>query len=239
MMNFEEFYILGEPIDTEIGRIKFIKIKDYPQYFMDLKTIGMTKLEIIHRYSELNKDGRLDEWIGEIKRLSLFELSTSLPELRQAYFNIFLKVLDSEEKIGLIDEDNFEDYRKLIMKMNFVKEENINPNPEIQRAIERSKRLKAKNQEKLTFADMCSSIVVNSGKSYDDIGNWTIYQFYMTFYRIGQFKNFDTTSLFATVPTEKPVDIESWSKHIDLYEEENHFISESQFKKNTGSVFGE
>lgn len=239
MKDIEEFYILGLPIETEIGKAEFIRLKDYPNYFADLQIIGMSKLEILHRYSELNKNGELNELLEELNKLDLFTISFSLEEIRQAYIDIFSKVFGNEKVLEKIDGKNFNSYRQTIMKMNCVQEEEINPNPEIQRAIDRSKRVKAQGQGKLTFADMCSSIVAHSGVTYEDMQNWTIYQFHMTFQRIGQMKNYDTTTLFATVPTEKPVNIESWSKHIDLFEKEEHFVTDSQFKKSTGSVFTE
>lgn len=237
MMNHKDFYVLGLPIDTEIGQVHFLKVKDYPDYFLDLQSIGMSRLEIIHRYSEINKDGSLDELIEDMKGLDLFDIAFGLPELKEAYLKVFAKVFDKESTILAINRDNFNFYRKLIMDMNCVKEEEINPNPEIQRAIERSRRVKSQNQDKLTFADMCSSIVGYNGLTYVGLWDFTIYQFYMTFNRISQIKNYDTSTLFASV-SEK-AKIESWSKHIDLFEEEQHFMTEDQFNKNTGSMFND
>lgn len=236
MKNIQDFYILGLPIETDLGKVDFIKIRDYPEFFVDLQIIGWSKYEIIYKYSELNKDGSLDELLKELNKLNLYEIVLGLPELYQAYFNVFSKVFQNEEAMTLIDEKNFDFYRELIMKMNCVTEEEYSPNPEIQHAIERSKRVKAQERGKLTFSDMCSSIVAGSNISYHELLDLTVYQFYMTFYRIAQFKNYDTSTLFATVSTEK-IDIESWSKHIDLYEKESHFITEDQFKRNTGSLF--
>ncbi len=235
MQNIEEFYILGLPIQTDIGDAHFIKIKDYPDYFAELQAVGMSRLEIIHRYKELNKNGEMDEILNELEKSDLYDMSVGLPDLRLAYYKVFSKVFGDDEVVSKINKENFEFYRNLVMRMNYVKEEEINPNPEIQRAIERSRRVKQQNQEKMTFSDICSSIVVQSSNTYNDILEMTIPQFFTTYYRIGQFKNYDTSTLFATVA--EKVDIESWSKHIDLFQEENHFISESEFKNKTGSVF--
>jgi hypothetical protein len=43
MMDIKEFYILGLPIETEIGKCHFLKVKEYPDYFMDLQIVSMTK----------------------------------------------------------------------------------------------------------------------------------------------------------------------------------------------------
>jgi hypothetical protein len=236
MINAKEFYIVGDPVETPIGECDFIKVRDYPNYFMDLQVISWSKSQIYYKYSQLNKDGSLNEFLEELNKLNLYQSVINIPELQQAYLNIFIKVFNDEEIVKQIDESNFEDYRKLVMDMNCLKEEKVNPNPEIQRAIERSRRVKSQDGEPLEFSDIASSIVAFSGKSYKDLGDMTIYQFYMTYHRIAQFKNYDTSTLFATVSADK-VNIESWSKHIDLFAEEKHFVSEQEFKKNTGSVF--
>lgn len=234
MINIKDFYTTGLPIDTEIGKCEFLKVKDYPDLFMDLQTIGMSKLQIIHKHMEINKDGSITEFINELNKHSLYEIMISIPQLTQAYYKVFIKVFGDEETVGDIHEKNFDNIRNLIMDMNCIKEEKINPNPEIQRAIERSRRVKALDGEKLTFADMSSSIVAYSGKSYNDLNEMTIYQFHMTYHRIAQIKNYDTSTLFATVSADN-INIESWSKHIDLFAEEKHAMSENEFKRNIGS----
>lgn len=239
MINLKEFYIIGEPIDTPIGQCEFIRVKDYPSYFMDLQIVSWTKDQIYYKYSQLNKDGSLNEFLDELKKISLYETIVSIPEIKQAYLNVLVKVFGDEEIINQITEENFNDYRKLVLDMNCLKEEKVNPNPEIQAAIERSRRVKQRENEPLEFADIASSIVAASGGiGYKDLGDMTIYQFYMTYHRIAQIKNYDTSTLFATVSSEK-INIESWSKHIDLFEEEKHAISHDEFKKTTGSAFDE
>lgn len=236
MKDIPEFYILGLPIETEIGLVDFIKVKEYPDYYQELYLFSMSKEELIYRLSEVNKNGSLNELIELIKPLSLFQISTMLPDLANAYYKIFTRVFNSEDSLSKINESNFDYYRKLIMRMNVLKEEKINPNPEIQRAIERSKRLKAAEGDRITFADIVSSVVGYNGLSYKDINEFTLYQLYMTYYRIANIKNYDTSTLFATVSAEK-INIESWSKHIDLFEEEQHAFTVEQFDKKVKSVF--
>lgn len=236
MLNLKEFYITGIPVDTDIGKAHFIKVRDYPDIFMDLQIVAMSKLEIIYKYSEINKDGSLDRLLEELKKLDLYDITTGLPELKEAYYNVFSLVYKDDKAVAKIGRHNFETHRQTVMDMNCIQEEEINPNPEIQRHLERSKRVKAQEAGKLTFADMCSSIVVNGGKTYEDLLDYTIYQFYMTFYRISQFKSYDASTLFATVPTDKKVEIESWSKHIDLYAKESHVIDGDRFKREANDI---
>lgn len=237
-MDINEFYILGLPIQTEIGECHFLKVKEYPDYFMDLQVISMTKDQIIQKYTELNKGNILDDLIIEMKNLPLFEIVIGIPELQQSYFKLLNKVFTNEESLYNINQLNFDYFRKLIMTMNCMKEEKINPNPEIQRAIERSRRVKQQDGGKVEFADIVTSVVGFNGLTYNDINDFTMYQLYMTYYRINQFKNYDTSTLFATVSSEK-INIESWSKHINMFEEEKHFITQEEFQKSTGSVFNE
>ncbi|MED3562250.1 hypothetical protein [Bacillus xiapuensis] len=236
MMDFKDFYILGLPIKTNIGQCYFLKVKEYPDYFADLQIIAMTKEQIIYKYGELNKNGSLDEFINELKKLTLFEIALGIPELRESYCKLFDKAFNKKEVLFNIKVEEFTYYRSLIMAMNCLKEETINPNPEIQRAIERSRRVKQQDGENTSFADIVTSIVGYNGLSYNDINEFTIYQMYMTYYRIAQIKSYDTSTLFATVA--EKVQIDSWSKHIDLFEEEKHYVTKEDFKEKSNSLFG-
>lgn len=225
--DIREFYILGLPIQTEIGDCHFITVADYPNYFVDLQIISMTKDHIIQRYSKANKNGEYDELISNLRELSFFQIMVGIPDMFKAYSRIFDKVFNIQEAINRIkSEEEFNYYRSLIMKMSCIKEEKINPNPEIQAAIERSRRVKAQDAEKLEFADMVTSIASLGGFSYGEINDLTLFQMHMTYYRFAQIKSYDTSTLFATVSGE--VDIENWSKHIDLFEEEKHGIEMSR-----------
>ncbi|WP_235879434.1 hypothetical protein [Robertmurraya siralis] len=238
MKNMREFYILGLPIETDIGECSFLLVKEYPDYFMDLQVLSLSKTQIIYKYSEINKDGSLNELINELNNSSLFEIAMGIPDITHAYIRMFNKSFNSREVINSLNEKNFNYYRKLIMEINCMKEEEVNPNPEIQRAIERSKRVKARESEKLEFADIISSVVGYNGLSYMDINEFTIYQLYMTYYRISYIKNYDTSTLFATVSADK-INIESWSKHINLFEDDKNAMSYGEFKKSIASAVSE
>lgn len=236
MMDIPEFYILGLPIETELGNFNFLLVKEYPDYFIDLQVVSMSKLQIIYKYMELNKDGSLNGFLNQLNNLSLFEIVFAIPELTESYVKVIDKMVDSDSNpLEKLNSENFNYYRKLILTMNCIKEEVINPNPEIQRAIERSKRVKAQDGEPLEFSDLVSSVVGFNGLSYKDINEFTIFQLYHTFYRIAQIKNFDVSCLFATVSTEK-IKIDSWSKHINLFEEENHAIEKDKFEKQANGL---
>lgn len=231
MKNIEEFYILGLPIETEIGMANFIKIKDYPEYRTHLSVLSLTKNHIL-----VNSENQSKEFIDRLNEMSMFELIISIPEVSNYYAGLFIKVFDTEECLLKITNDNFDYYRNLLMKMHCVQEEKINPNPEIQRWIEKSKRLK-QSGDPIDFTDMVTSIVGHNGLTYLDISEMTLYQLISTFKRITKIKNYDTSTLFATVST-KEINIESWFAHIDLFEEEEHGISREEFNNQSNSLFG-
>lgn len=235
MLNLEAFYETGLPIKTEIGTAHFLKVKDYPNYFFELQNVSMSKLEILNSFHKLNKDGSLDDSIQRFEGMTLFELAFTLPEYQESYQKIFAKVFRDENILYAINKNNFETYRKLIMNMNAQIEEEVNPNPEIQAAIERSKRVKSsKNNSKQTFASMLSSIVAH-GTSYKEALELTIYQFYSQFRRIALIKDYETSILFATVSGETDK-IPNWSEDINLLEPESHFMSQAEFGKTSSAI---
>ncbi|MGG3628287.1 hypothetical protein ABES28_08590 [Bacillus licheniformis] len=226
----QDLFILGIPVDTPIGKCHFLKMKDYNEYAAYLDLIKMSKNEIVYRYSQLNKSGELNNLIEEMKKLPLFDIVNQLPNFNEAYSEVFKKVFQNDTVFELIDRNNFNSIRKLFLEMHCLKEEKISPNPEVQRRIEQSKRLKQQEQEPLEVYDMISSIATFAGISYKEIAEMTLYQMYMTFYRISCFKDYDTAILFATVSPEAGKNIKHWSSHVDLFEEESHALSDEQVK---------
>lgn len=233
MQNYKEFFILGLPIDVEnIGKAHFIKIKELPQFYLYQNVLTINKDKIIQMYKNQNMDEEAIDYF--INQMSLYQWMMHFPEFKELYSQLF-KFVFKEDVFDKVNEDNFDYLRQLIMDMNCVKEEKVNPNPEIQKWIDKSKKFK-QNNEILTFEDIVTSVAVGTGYTYSYINNMTIYQFNLTFQRIGAFKGYDTSTLFATVSTEK-INIESWCKNIDLFEEEKYGITRSEFNKLKKSVF--
>jgi len=233
MKNIPDFYILGLPVDTPIGQCSFIKVKEYPDLIEFLNYIQLSRQHFINTLKEQHTDV---EELKIIENISLFQLVSETANLKAVYQIVFSFVFNDEEIFNNITEELFNDYRSLILKMNGMKEEYINPNPEIQKWIDKSKKFKAGNQEPFFFEDMVSSVVGYNGLSYSDINEMTIYQLTITFQRIAKIKNYDTSTLFSTVATEK-MSIEQWCGHIDLFKEENHGISKDEFDDKSGSLF--
>lgn len=237
MRNKKEDYITGRPIKTEWGTVRFLKIYEYLDHSDAITLITLNNLHIYYRYKQLfknEKDPNVLSAVEELKELSLYEIVMGLDVFYHAYEEIYRLILDHEDNdvddsLASIfsDEKSFMDFRQLFMDMNMLKEEAVSPNPEIQKAIERSIRVKMKTKEKQTISDILSSIVVGTGIDYETINNWTVLQVYATYYRLDQFKSYDATTLFATVAED--VSIEHWGKHIDLYKTDSHAIEKDKF----------
>ena len=188
--------------------------------------------------SREKKNPETKSFIEYINGLSLYDIAQAMPDIGDAYKRIFSSAFFNGGH-ELINAGTFPKMRELILLMNCMKEEKINPNPEIQAALERSKRVKSRdNGEELKFGDLVSSVAMMGGYTYQQINDFTIYQLYMSFHRIANFKNYDASTLFATVPGSK-VKIDSWSKHINQFEEEKHYVTQDEFSRNTGSMFND
>ncbi|CAL8901891.1 hypothetical protein NSQ30_10920 [Bacillus sp. FSL R7-0651] len=229
-----DYLITGQPIKTPYGECSFIKIKDYPQFQNHLALFKMSKKEIIYNYSkkENNQYGELDELIAELKKMTLFEITGELENFKEAYESIF-NYMFGKNILENISEDDFNEIRNLILKMCVLKEEKISSNPEIQRANERSQRVKQADSGNVELADIIDSVAIGANTPIHVINEGSMYQLYRLYYRIAQFKNYETTTLFATVSPEAGKNIESWSKSIDLFEEEKHYMSRESFFNST------
>jgi len=229
MIDILDFYILGNPIETEIGECRFLTVKEYPTFLSDLQLMSMSKNEIIYNMYKVDKTGVNQEVLSKLEKLSLFEIVLTIPELLNAYSKLFTEVFDNKEILHLINENNFSYFRNLIMKMNAQTEEYINPNPEIQYHLERSKRVKSQTGEYITFGDVVVSVAVGAKMTFRELNDWTIYQLYMAYQSIGNYKKYDTSTLFATV--DPKAKIESWAKHIDLFKVDDHSMTMEEFKQ--------
>ncbi len=47
MNELKDFFFLGKPIQTEIGEIDFIRLKDYPLYTKELSMLRMNKKKVL------------------------------------------------------------------------------------------------------------------------------------------------------------------------------------------------
>lgn len=234
--DIEEIYISGDAIRTDIGDCYFIKVNEYWKYLELLGVLTLDKNRIIAGIYNQDKKGEYTDYIELAKELSLYEIVASIEQYVEIYQELFSRLFRDKSVWGRVNKDNFDYFRELVMKMNGIPEEETSPNPEIQQWIDREKRFKQEGGN-INFTDIVSSVVVGTGASYQQVNDYTLFQLYMTFKRITQFKAYDTSTLFSTVASDS-VDIESWAKNIPVVDREKLGISKDEFDKTFANMFG-
>ncbi|ATO29020.1 hypothetical protein RA13_14235 [Bacillus atrophaeus] len=236
MNEFKDFFFLGKPINTEIGELDFIRLKEYPDYISALNMMKMSKKEIIREHSKFNEDGSLDALIIELKKRSLFDIVHSLlPEFSEAYFKVLSRVVKDTESLQTIDKKIFNNIRKLILDMHCLTEDKIIDNAELQEFHDISKTLKQQDSQN-DLKDIASCVAAFNGYTYEEISEMTMYQLYLSYYRMSEVMNYNTSTLFATVSPD--VKVGDWSNHVDLYKEETYHL-DSKEAKNIEKLFGD
>lgn len=245
-MDEKEFYIFGLPVQTEFGEVRFLTYLEYLQNLAELSAMSQNVLHIYYQYRDLYIKAKLsqeekeqtEKFLEELKEQTLFDIVMSSEGYKESYKKIFNLVIDNEEIVAMImkHEELFMNFRKLVLDMNMLNESLVSPNEEIQKGIERSRRVKiAANKDKQTFGDIVSSITVGSGILPKDVASMTVLQVYSIYYRISKFQNYSASTLFATVA--EKVEIESWSAHVNMWEQESDSMEKSEFDKKFGGMF--
>ena len=237
-----EFYITGKPIKTDFGDVRFLSYDEYLENIQYLNVMSFNTLHIYYQYRKMFADEAIDEELEKslevLKHERLIDIVLSREDIRDAYEKIFELVLDKDIIPQIFEDENlFKLYRELVLDMQIIAESEVNPNPEIQEYIDASKEIKQQESEKQSFGDILSSIVVGAGLTYKEVLEMTVFQVYSTFHRISRMKAYDTSTLFATVPSDKKTEIESWAKHVNLFENEKAGMKMTEFNKKYGKLF--
>jgi len=242
----KNMFIFGEPIETRFGIIRYLTYKEYLKYLPYLSLISQNTLHLYYQFKRIYKekgilnDEKTKTALEQMKKSSLYEIIITREEMLGAYILVAQLVLDLNEEINLEKifgtEEDFMFFRKLIMDMNVLTEEEVSPNEEIQNAIERSRRVKQKETEQQSFVDMVTSIVASTNHSFEEVCKMTVFQVYATYARIGAIYNYHASTLFATVA--EKVKVESWNKHIDLFAQESDVLTKDEFDNKFGSILG-
>src|SRR5690606_3978759 len=160
-------------------------------------------LHLYYQYKKANidKNPEVDKILGELKNDSLYNIVKDNSTFANAYFTIFKLAIDDIEVIEKIfdDEKLFMSYRQLILDMQMMVEEQVSPNEEIQKSLERSRRVKQQEAEKTAFSDIVSAVVAGTSNSFKDVTEMTVLQVYAVYYRMSAIFEYSTTTLFATV----------------------------------------
>jgi len=236
-----DFFIFGEPIETIFGKTRFLTYREYLTRQSQLSLMSMNSLHIYYYFRDADKNITKDELeeLQKLKEIPLLQIVMDISQFKSTYEDIFKTLIDFKENTSVneifADNDVFMQMRKLILDMNVTIESEVSPNEEIQKAIERSRRVKQTESEKQSFVDIVTSIIASTSNSFEDVCNMNVMQVYAIYARIGAIFNYQTSTLFSTVA--EKVNIELWNKHIDLFEQKSDTLSENEFKSQFGGLF--
>lgn len=221
----KDLFIIGLNLKTDYGIIRPIKVKEYASMAMDLQMIKSEDWEIKSLVKKFAKDTPIkDKVYDKIDNNSLIEcIQENVYGLRDRYNNIFKKiVIDFDEKKFLYQfssQQEFDDFRKLILKFNQIPYIEWNPNPELRYFQRLELFFKKNNSKSIDFNAMYSSLMY-VGHSPHNINDYTLSQFYSLFKRIELFKGYDTSTLYKTVDSSGKTEIVEWYQSTDDVGEE-------------------
>lgn len=236
-------FILGKPVELPFGRLRFLTVEEYMDMEVELQLISMNTLHIYYAQKKLlaNKLKRKEMIEFEkTKELPLYQLVLYNDYFLHTYLSIFDKLIEFNEGFNLNhlfeSEEVFMEVRSIIMMMNFLREEKVYKNEELQKNHEEGNKVRVNSSNNITLEDIITAVVASTSNTYEDIDNMTVYQLNALYLRITAIKDYETSTLFATVSSEAK--IEHWTKHIDLFEsKDNSSIKLSEFKNKLSEAF--
>lgn len=238
MENARELYCLGhsDGIDTRVGKIHFIKVKEYALFSKHVSFLLLEKRDIEDYIKALIQgDSRFESLYTFTENSDLLTiikaLKESMPGIYEGYKKLFEFCFKKDILEEIEDNEEFVRYIDIIKKINCVSHKKANPNPEIARFEEMKREYEEKKRGRVTFDSIYYSIWLAVGERPDEM---TLYDFYSLFSRIGQFKNYDSTILFKTVTNE--VNVEPWAKHIDILEDSEKKTTLKEFSEKANSI---
>lgn len=234
MQNIKDFYILGQPLETKLGKIRFLKVEEYPLISKYTSYLNLEKCDVLLFLREF-EDKFPPNTLKSFEDLSFVELIHALEdviELGKMIREFFILLFGSNVFDLILTDDEYDEYRELIMKMNCINYEKKSSNPEIE-YYNRLKRMykSKKGGDDLTFESIYTSVWFALGHEPKEL---TIYQLYSMFHRVAQFETHHTTVLYSTVA--EKVKIEPWYKHISISDDKEQVTFE-EFSKNANDLF--
>ncbi len=248
------FYIYGRPLETDIGTLHFITVGEWYDFVLEgyLSVLTMEKCDVENQLKSIvHLDSGVQIVLDVLKFCDFFTFIKNIGEsvnnetdIENTYLHA-LGLVDLYQKMRemfefcfkedvfhkITSQEEFDSYRGLIMDINCITHEKPNPNPEIERFNQMKRLLQQHKGDDVTFDSMYTSVGLALGKDPD---NMTMYKFYKYFERLMQFKNYDTSVLFATVSDK--VKVEPWYKKVEYKEDTQITISEEQLKNKSVSI---
>lgn len=243
-------HIFQKPKAVEsIGEVYPVLMKDYDK-FMDKVNV------ILLNYAHFNVDD-IAKALGiqkeEIKLLDLVILTAIQSDTTELTYNnmcdifsivlrknILYKIIDdsflffySEESNGIIDRNNYDEIRKVIMEQNLLFEPKVYKSAITQQWAEKVLKARAKNSVNITTEDMITTVAVLSGKHYWDLENYSYYQLKAEFDRISKIKDYDTTAIMLGNPYATDIKLGHYAENMNMFKNpyDDVFKEKSEMKK--------
>lgn len=226
-----ELFFLGNKVKhtTSVGEIRFLTIEEFLNVQGEIQLLVMNGLHMYYAFTKNIKEKSKRKAFWFLRDTDLFDIVTLtgekgefiFEEFFMSYVKIYELLFDSDTVLKIMtDKKTFHEIRDAFMKMQVLKEERVTKYAMTQKAFERRKKMIAEQMgdKAPRMADIASAIVVGTGVSYEEIANYTVYQLYLTYYRVSRFKEYDTTVLYSTVAPK--VDVIAWAEHVDMYKED-------------------
>lgn len=229
----KEYFVQMKNFETEIGTLHFITVEEYLDFIMSYGTfVQLDKIDLISNLNDLYQDFPELELLlyhakkEETELFDIIMLSKSFNMgLYEGYRQMFEHLFHEDVFHLITTSEEFEYYMDLIKETNSFNNEKPNPNPEIERRNKLRRFLEQSKGNDITFEAMYTSVWLAIKQDPNEL-TWLLFE--KLFQRFGQFKNFDTTTLFATVSAESK--IEPWYKNLNI-EKEKQYIDESEIIK--------
>ena len=242
-------YILEKRIRTGIGYFYPITVGEHDIFEEVAGVASLDRVSLINHFESLTQDNsQFQPFLDVAKELDMFHFirfcgipeyeGSFLSALNKQYVDLikFCTRCNNDIVFELIETDEeFQEYINLIREMNGIPYEETSPNPEVERRNQLARKLASMKNENIDFESMFTSVCIGLKKLPSEVNGISLYSFYKLFGRIGQFKNYDTSVIFATVSTEAK--IEPWYKS-DVVSKKENYITEEQLNraKNLGEL---
>lgn len=227
--------ILGKPEDViGLGNVYPVTLNDFEEFccyswilkynkkHTDKKNINkfsefdsilfgrITKEKSLKKMSDMEEFKLKIECLKELLKIVLKNNKVNfVPEK-----NIFEVKNEDSNIIGVLCAENYELFKKIVMRQNIIFEEKVYSNPIVEQAMKDAREVKERGSGKITIDSIVSTISSVEGKHYWDLSKYSYYQILMNYTRIKKIKESETTIIYASNGAK--VSIVDFSEDVDL-----------------------
>lgn len=119
---------------------------------------------------------------------------------------------------NIINSDNYDTVREIILKQNILFEPKVFKNKLVQQWAEKVLEARRKNGVKITMEDMITTVKVYEGISYEEVANMSLYQLYADFKRISKLMGYEKDITFLAAGADIK-NIEHYAEEVDMFED--------------------